>query len=775
MMTLTGKIKIGICAASLLLLSLMALVPTTGRTEIAIQISVFAALFAAYLADQKWKKYSKTPWIRIAIILLPTALTFRYLSWRISETLPYGYGWVNLIIGCMLLGSEFHGIISSLLGQISNVMPLDRRAVPYDRANPPTVDILVPTFNEDPGIVETTIIAATQMNYRADRLKVYILDDGGTTAKCAQPGERGLAAQQRAAALKDIAARWGAIYLTRADNCHAKAGNINSALTHVNGDLVMILDCDHVPARDFLERTVGFFGADEKLFLVQTPHNFISADPVERNLRTSGMMPAENELFYSVMQPGLDFWGASYFCGSAAVLRRKVLDEIGGISGKSITEDAETTVKAMSLGYKTFYYNRPMVSGLQPETFSGFILQRVRWAQGMIQIFLLDNVWTKRGMTFMQKVLFTNFAFYWLFPIARIAMLAIPPLFLIFGVTVAVTPVHGLLVFALPYYFATVINTQYFYGRVRWPFISQIYEIAQSIFLAMGIYQVLRHPTSPTFKVTPKGEFLEENFISKLIWPFYFMAAVQFVSIAVGAWRLMTEPQIFGNLLLVGAWVFLDAMAICTVIGALSEHRQTRSAPRAYRRVAVRVTINGLTSETKTHDMSRYGMALLYPHDLGVRRGDKVEIEFQWKKMRLHGEVKAVGMYDGNPGIGVGCQFETPAQERFMVDMVFGNSKIMIGRLARRHGGKAAFASLCFMLKLMIYGILTHWHLVSGKWRQRRAGKAVATPGSMPTGHPVFSLSIGPRGKSALSSKRPAARPLPAFVRGSHEPPLKRA
>jgi cellulose synthase (UDP-forming) len=73
-----------------------------------------------------------------------------------------------------------------------------------------------------------------------------------------------------------------------------------------------------------------------------------------------------------------------------------VIDEIDGIAGETITEDAETTLNALALGYTTAYFNKPLVSGLQPETFSGFLSQRVRWSQGMLQILLLKKPWATR-------------------------------------------------------------------------------------------------------------------------------------------------------------------------------------------------------------------------------------------------------------------------------------------------------------------------------------------------------------------------------------------
>ena len=102
--------------------------------------------------------------------------------------------------------------------------------------------------------------------------------------------------------------------------------------------------------------TIGWFLADRKLGMLQTPHHFYSPDPFERNLGTYGRVPNEGELFYGLVQDGNDFWNATFFCGSCAVLRRAALEEIGGIAVETVTEDAHTSLQACSgAGWNTAY------------------------------------------------------------------------------------------------------------------------------------------------------------------------------------------------------------------------------------------------------------------------------------------------------------------------------------------------------------------------------------------------------------------------------------
>src|SRR5919204_207353 len=146
----------------------------------------------------------------------------------------------------------------------------------------------------------------------ADRLRVHLLDDG------------------RREAFRRFAAEAGVGYVTRPDNRHAKAGNLNHALSVTHGEFIAIFDCDHVPARSFLQVTMGWLLRDRRLAIVQTPHHFYSPDPFSRNLRTAGTVPSESELFYGVIQPGIDTWNAAFFCGSCAVLRRSAVEAGGG-------------------------------------------------------------------------------------------------------------------------------------------------------------------------------------------------------------------------------------------------------------------------------------------------------------------------------------------------------------------------------------------------------------------------------------------------------------
>ena len=114
-----------------------------------------------------------------------------------------------------------------------------------------------------------------------------------------------------------LAEELGARYVTRADNEHAKAGNLNNALEHVEADIVAVFDADHVAQPEFLRHTLGYFD-DPDVALVQTPQDFYNLDSFEHSERASEEVFNEQAVFYRVIAAGKNRWkGAAHPCATA--------------------------------------------------------------------------------------------------------------------------------------------------------------------------------------------------------------------------------------------------------------------------------------------------------------------------------------------------------------------------------------------------------------------------------------------------------------------------
>jgi cellulose synthase (UDP-forming) len=168
----------------------------------------------------------------LMLIVLSLTVSCRYIWWRYTSTLNWDDP-VSFVCGIILLFAETYAWVVLVLGYFQVVWPLNRQPVPLpeDMAQWPTVDIFVPTYNEDLNVVKNTIYASQGIDWPKDKLNIWILDDGGREA------------------FRQFAKDVGVHYIARTTHEHAKAGNINNALKYAKGEFVSIFDCDHVPTR----------------------------------------------------------------------------------------------------------------------------------------------------------------------------------------------------------------------------------------------------------------------------------------------------------------------------------------------------------------------------------------------------------------------------------------------------------------------------------------------------------------------------------------------
>jgi cellulose synthase (UDP-forming) len=239
------------------------------------------------------------------------------------------------------------------------------------------------TYNESVNLLRHTLLAATRMEYPH---QTWLLDDGNRP--------------EMAALAKELDCR----YLARTENTDAKAGNLNHALAQSHADFVAVFDADHVPHKDFLNKTLGFFH-NEKVAFVQTPQDFYNLDSYQhRRHKRLSYIWTEQSLFFRVIQRGKDRWNAAYFSGSCAVLRRSALDKIGGFATGTVTEDLHTSIRLHKKGYQAVYYPESLAFGLAPDSVRAFLLQRLRWGQGAMQVWRKEGILFTRGLTLPQRL-----------------------------------------------------------------------------------------------------------------------------------------------------------------------------------------------------------------------------------------------------------------------------------------------------------------------------------------------------------------------------------
>ncbi len=571
---------------------------------------------------------SKSELITLALMFASISATLRYGYWRFSTVIgaiadpAHRPNFINLCFMLLLLSAEVYAFIILFLGFIQTARPLRRRpaAMPADVADWPHIDILIPTYNEPLSIVRSTAFAAVNIDYPPDKLHVYICDDG------------------RRPEFKQFCDAFEIGYIIRKDNNHAKAGNINHALTLLDSPYVAIFDCDHITTRSFLQMTVGWFFRDQKLGMMQTPHFFYSPDPFERNLSQFKIIPNEGELFYGVLQDGNDLWNATFFCGSCAVLNRKALDEVGGIAVETVTEDAHTSLRMQTRGWNTAYINLPQAAGLATESLSSHVGQRIRWARGMIQILRTDNPMTVKGLKWPQRICYLNAMLHFLYAVPRLVFLTAPLVYMLLGCINIPGHWIAILAYSFPHLFlANVVNFRV-QGKHRYSFWNEVYEAVLAPYILMPTLLALVNPKLGKFNVTAKGGIVNESYFDrKIARPYVAIIMLNFMGLAIAPVRyFFWDSNHHGTVIMNVVWILFNLIIIGTANATAIESRQRRGDVRVDLKLPVE---NRLPGDQRvfgeTVDMSVSGSFVRLEEAQQVPHGTAGTIVYPLRKRQL--------------------------------------------------------------------------------------------------------------------------------------------
>jgi cellulose synthase (UDP-forming) len=480
------------------------------------------------------------PWLRpddqrarAAMVAVMIALMWRYMLWRWFATLPsvgltfdFGVGVVFAFIETLMMCGSTVSLV--FLARLSDrTADADRNAVWLEALAPqPLVDVFICTYNEEEAILERTIIGAQSMDY--PRYRVWVLDDG------------------RRPWLAGLCERQGCRYLTRPDNSHAKAGNINNGLRHVAGlaerpDFISILDADFVPMPQFLRRALSLF-REPDVGIVQTPQHFINPDPLQSNLSASQVWPDEQRYFFDVVMASKDAWGASFCCGTSSVIRFDVLHGIGGFPTDSVTEDYLVTLKMKSAGFRTVYLNERLSLGLAPEGLKEYVTQRSRWALGFAQICRgpLGPLRRGNGLSLLDRISLIETFLYWSANYSfRLLGIIVPILYWLFDLHAVHADVGQTLFYYLPYFVSQVVIMGWMaQGRVM-PVMSDVTQLLAATQIVKAVAHGLLKPKGHKFRVTAKGGDRSRRFVQ---WPLLrLFATFLILTIAGVIWAFLLE------------------------------------------------------------------------------------------------------------------------------------------------------------------------------------------------------------------------------------------
>lgn len=427
----------------------------------------------ARLAPPRWAPQRLRRRARVELFVL-TILSTAAMCWYIGWLLQPGRVGNPVLFG-VLLAAEFFNLVQAIGFWWTCTLPKRRHRIRAAMRGA-AVDVYIPTYNEPPEIVEATILAAVQL--RGARVRVFVLDDGNRKE------------------MQRLAERCGAKYVRRSVHSGAKAGNINHALGLTSAEFVAVLDCDHVPHRDFLVRTLPSF-ADQEVAFVQTPQYYANAG--DNTIAAAAW--SQQALFFGPIAVGKDQHRAMFCCGTNVVFRRTALDAVGGFPETSLTEDFELSLRLHERGWSSAYVPEVLAAGLGPEDLASYVSQQHRWARGCVSA--IPRV-VRSGLPLRQKAQYLLSASYFLTGWTVLVYLSLP----VIRITTGLQPIAGsgaddfLVHFAG--YFGLAILTVAVVGSGTYTFAA--YALATSTFwvhVHATCKALLRRPGR--FVVTPKS------------------------------------------------------------------------------------------------------------------------------------------------------------------------------------------------------------------------------------------------------------------------------
>jgi cellulose synthase (UDP-forming) len=415
----------------------------------------------------------------LAILVSIGILTlFYFLSWWFTIGISISrWTFVLLILGIVCATPQ-------LIGNWILYLSVNERVTPKRLPDDISVDVFITAYDEPHSLIRRTLVAAVEMR---GQHRTWLLDDS------------------RNPNLQLLAAQIGAGYLTRTDHKGAKAGNINAAMKHTNGDIIVVFDIDHVPDPAFLERTLDYF-TDPKIGFVQVMLTF-------DNGKTSWTARAATESsfdYYNPTSKGADGLGSATLTGSNALIRREALNAIGGYK-PGLAEDLATSINLHAAGWKSVYVAEPLAPGLAPPDLVAWFTQQFKWSRGVFELLLTEYPRLFNKLTWGQRVTYSvRMTYYWIGPVIA-AHILMTILALLSGNMVVLMAFQDYLLHIVPLAVVSLIIRHFALSNWRnpkiptgvlWRPISLIYA-TWPIYTMAWIMAVLRIPLR--FKPTPKS------------------------------------------------------------------------------------------------------------------------------------------------------------------------------------------------------------------------------------------------------------------------------
>lgn len=562
------------------------------------------------------------------LVTVSTIFAIVYFIWRIFFTMPTTYGIAAMVCAVIFLLCELVSALEAFIHIHLAVEPYVPELPEIPEEWYPEVDVFIATHNESTDILYKTINGCKHMNYPdKSKVHIWICDDSNRKE------------------MKELAEKMKVGYQGLANNKHAKAGNLNNAISKTNAPLIVTFDSDMIPTRDFLMETVPYFflpkmkkdsngkwverrndeiDSNYKIGFIQTPQSFYNPDLFQYNFYSEKRIPNEQDYFFKEINVSRNKSNSPIYAGSNTVISRQALLEVGGIATGTITEDFETGLHIQERGYSCYAIDKVLAHGLSPDTIDSLIKQRERWGRGCIYSLRKIKIFSNKKLSLDAKLSYFSCELYWWTFLRRFVFIVSPILFGVFSVPVLVCRPWQLILIWLPYYYSMNRCQKKISSDIRNQHWSDVVDTVMFPYLIIPLVMEALGIKKRQFVVTRKDKSIENKSTALFAVPHMILFAFSLFSLVVSISDLI-RYKAFGSIIII-FWIFVNLISLLMSILFMIGRKNYRMNERFYVNIPVKINSDNNCIYAETSDISESGLAAVLDSPVFVDNEKDIDI-----------------------------------------------------------------------------------------------------------------------------------------------------
>ncbi len=531
-------------------------------------------------------QFNAVPLKRALALGLGAGVLLIHLMWRADATLA-GLPLSGFILSIVLFAAESLVVVALVAAALADVLPASVRsaAIALSEDEWPTVDIFIVVSRQQQVPKATySLAAAAQLDYPKDCIRLHLvgIDD-------VADGVPGLTA---------LAQRMNASWLAASPEATPGLA-LTAALSRTAGSLVLVLNAGEAPTSDLLRRLAGDFLADPRLAFIDVPMFAIDGDPVLADLEVSRRVPGDPGHFFKACLKAVGAIVGAFGATRRTLWQRSALTACGSFSKWGLSADAMTRLRAAETGWRRAATPRPMIAALAPETVRDYLAERLTQRAGMIEAALTRDPLTTPGLSLRERLSWLPSLFGAGLPLAWTIILALPPLALLLQVPLT----SGVGAFeATAMTMAGLIVALSLSGALHaglgGGFIAMWSELLESLLSLPAVVALISGRREAV-----AGKLHADHASSLLV--VLFAITLAGTTAGVAAWLMKSEAHAAIAPLL--AATLFAACVLALLLGAISEQRQRRLAPRVSRQFEAQLLLGGQRYDGRLADISVHG------------------------------------------------------------------------------------------------------------------------------------------------------------------------